>query len=176
MGSPSIPTGYHVDTHLDGGVATHLDGNLTTTLAGAVHTDLGGNLTTNSTAKVIGDPAQPVATLLIGDPAKPIATDSKVELLNLPRFTLQDIKDMMKVRVRIPNYSQVCFKLFGQEIFSVCVSGEGQVITEPYVPNSLERCENDCCEPDTRPFPGDENRGDNPPGAPTSSVPGSNPK
>jgi hypothetical protein len=173
MGSPSIPTGYHVDTHLDGGVATHLDGNLTTTLAGAVHTDLGGSLTTNSTAKVIGDPAQPLATLLIGDPARPIATDSKVEILNLPRFTLQDIKDMMKVRVRIPNYSQMCFKIFGQEIFSLCINGEGQVITEPYVPNALERCEGECCEPDTRPFPGDStDTNPNPtvPGAP-SSVP-----
>jgi hypothetical protein len=164
MGSPSIPQNYDVTTHIDGGVAvaTHLDGNLTTNtnLAGTVNTNLGGTLTTNSTAKLIGDPAQPLATLLIGDPNRPIATDSKVELLNLPKFTLQDIKDMMKVRVRIPNYSQVCFKIFGQEIFSVCVNGEGQVITEPYVPNAMERCEVECCEPDTRPFPGNANRPD----------------
>ena|ERR1700720_975713 len=145
MGSPSIPDDYKIHFPDGIGVTTHLDGNLNTTL--------GGNLTTNSTAKVIGDPSQPLATLLIGDPARPIATDSKLEILNLPRFTLQDIKDMMKVRVRIPNYSQICFKLFGREMFSICVNGEGQVITEPYVPNAAERCETECCEPDTRPFP-----------------------
>ena len=66
---------------------------------------------------------------------------------------IQDIKDMMKVRVRIPNYSQVCFKVMGLELFSICVNGEGQVITEPYIPTAAERCETDCCEPDTRPFP-----------------------
>jgi hypothetical protein len=90
-----------------------------------------------------------------------VSTDSKVEILNLPRFTLQDIKDMMKVRVRIPNYSQVCFKLLGQEFFTICMNGESQVITEPYVPNALERCEIECCEPDTRPFPENKDRNPN---------------
>ncbi len=145
MGSPTIPQDYNINTNLSGGVATHVDGNITTNLT--------GGLTTDSTAKIIGDKQQPVATLLIGDPKQPVATDSKVEILNLPRFTLQDIKDMLKVRVRIPNYSQVCFKLFGQEFFTICLNGESQVITEPYIPNALERCEIDCCEPDTRPFP-----------------------
>jgi hypothetical protein len=145
MGSPSIPTSYDIHLHDGISVATQLDGNLTT--------NLGGTLTTNSTAKLIGDPNQPLATLLIGDPDRPIATDSKLEILNLPRFTLQDIKDMMKIRMRIPNYSQVCFKILGQEIFSICLNGEGQVITEPYIPNAAERCETECCEPDTRPFP-----------------------
>jgi len=77
--------------------------------------------------------------------------------LNLPKFTLQDIKDMMKVRVHVPNYSNVCFKIFGVEMFSVCMSGEAQIITEPYVPNAAENCETDCCEPDTRPFPESNN-------------------
>lgn len=128
-----------LDTHLNGDLKTHID----------------GAISTNTTAKLTGDPNEPIATLLIGDPAKPIATDSKIEILNLPKFTLQDIKDMMKVRMRIPNYSQVCFKILGQEIFSICMNGEGQVITEPYVPNAMERCEVECCEPDTRPFPED---------------------
>lgn len=151
MGSPTIPTNYDIHLHDGISVDSHLDGNITTNLGGTL--TLAGTVATNNTAKLTGDPAQPIATLLIGDPAKPVATDSKIELLNLPKFTLQDIKDMMKVRVRIPNYSQVCFKLFGQEIFSICINGEGQVITEPYVPNAAERCEVECCEPDTRPFP-----------------------
>lgn len=108
-----------------------------------VNTKFDGSITTNNVLQ------------LTGDPSKPVATDSKMEILNLPRFTLQDIKDMMKVRMRIPNYSNICFKMFGIEMFSLCMSGEGQVITEPYIPNAAERCEtNDCCEPDTRPFPG----------------------
>jgi hypothetical protein len=151
MGSPTIPTNYDIHLHDGIAVATHLDGSLTTNLGGTL--TLGGIVATNNTASLTGDPAKPIATLLIGDPTRPVATDSKLEILNLPRFTLQDIKDMMKVRVRIPNYSQVCFKLLGQEIFSICINGESQVITEPYVPNAAERCETACCEPDTRPFP-----------------------
>lgn len=151
MGSPTIPQDYRFTFPEGVPVDTHLDGTLTTNLGGTL--TLAGGITTTNSAKLTGDPAQPIATLLIGDPNKPVSTDSKVEILNLPRFTLQDIKDMMKVRVRIPNYSQVCFKMFGQEIFSICVNGEGQVITEPYIPNAAERCETECCEPDTRPFP-----------------------
>lgn len=150
MGSPTIPDHYTIDTNLKGDIATHIDGNL--------NSKVDATLNSNSNAKIIGDPKQPIATLLIGDPTQPIATDSKVMLQNLPVFTLQDIKDMMKVRVRIPNYSQVCFKLLGQEFFTICMNGESQVITEPYVPNALERCEVECCEPDTRPFPEDKNR------------------
>lgn len=161
MGSPSIPKDYNLDLSVSGGVATHVDGNLNSAVDAKVDTTLGGTLTTNSSAKIIGDAKQPIATLLIGDPNQPVSTDSKVEILNLPRFTLQDIKDMMKVRVRIPNYSQVCFKLLGQEFFTICMNGESQVITEPYVPNALERCEIECCEPDTRPFPENNDRNAN---------------
>ena len=66
------------------GLDTHLNGDLNTHIDGAINT--------NTTAKLTGDPNEPIATLLIGDPAKPIATDSKIEILNLPRFTLQDIR------------------------------------------------------------------------------------
>ncbi|AEE52761.1 hypothetical protein [Haliscomenobacter hydrossis] len=129
------------------------------------------------TTKVIGDKNQPVASLILGDPNQPITTTiqgneakpitttiqgnkdkpivSQVELLNLPNFSKQDLKDLLtpEIRVRIPNYNQVSFKLLGIEVFNICTSGESQVITEPYVPNAYERCEISCCEPDTRPFP-----------------------
>lgn len=152
MSVPSIPTTYthklrpettfDVDSTIDGGLDTNFSGSFGAVHSGSLETKLSGSLDTNNVLK------------LKGDPKEPVSTDSKVEILNLPRFTLQDIKDMMKVRVRIPNYSNVCFKVFGIEMFSVCVSGEGQVITEPYIPNAAERCEaDDCCEPDTRPFP-----------------------
>jgi hypothetical protein len=152
MGSPTIPKTYthhlrpdktfDVDSNLTGGfTATHA-GLIGTQLSGSVENKLSGKLETDNVLK------------LKGDPNEPVSTDSKVEVLNLPRFTLQDIKDMMKNRVRIPNYSNVCFKMLGIEVFSICLSGEGQIITEPYVPNAAEKCEEDpCCEPDTRPFP-----------------------
>ncbi|MEM7551586.1 MAG: hypothetical protein AAF363_18020 [Bacteroidota bacterium] len=153
MSTPKIPTTYthhlrpdkpwDLETELSGGMDARHSGKIATELSGSVENKISGNLNTNNTLK------------LTGDSKEPVATDSKVEILNLPRFTLQDIKDMMKNRVRIPNYSNVCFKMLGVEFFSICVSGEGQIITEPYVPNAAERCEEDpCCEPDVRPFPG----------------------
>lgn len=128
---------------------------------------------------VTGDPNKPVASLLTGDPAKPITTTlqgnsqspiaSTVDVLNLPHLSKQDIKDLLtpEIRMRIPNYNQICFKLFGVEIFNICLSGESQVITEPYKPNAYERCEVICCEPDTREFPGRPNN----PNAGTGLVP-----
>src|SRR5690349_17917451 len=107
MSAPSIPTSYthhlrpdktfDVDTTLDGGVETKMSGGFDAKHSGSLETKVSGKLETDNKMK------------LTGDAKEPIATDSKIELLNLPRFTLQDIKDMMKVRVRIPNYQQVCF-------------------------------------------------------------------
>jgi hypothetical protein len=137
-----------------------------------MHLNLGGSITIDTTpiettTKLTGDVNQPIATLITGDankpitvttnlqgnPDKPIATS--IEMLNFPRFTLADIKDLAtpKIRIRLPNYTQLCFKLLGTEIFSICMAGEAQTITEPYIPNAHERCEDLCCEPDTRPFP-----------------------
>lgn len=151
MSTPKIPTTYthklkpentfDVDSMIDGGLDTRMSGGFNANHSGELETKVSGSLKTDNVLK------------LTGDPKEPVSTDSKLEILNLPRFTLQDIKDMMKTRVRIPNYSNVCFKMMGVEFFSVCMSGEGQVITEPYVPNAAERCEDDCCQPDTRPFP-----------------------
>ena len=132
---------FDIDSTIDGGLDTRMSGGFNAVHSGSLNTIMSGKLETENVLTLKGDASQPVAT------------DSKIEILNLPRFTLQDIKDMMKVRVHVPNYSNVCFKVLGVELFSVCVSGEAQVITEPYVPNSKERCETDCCEPDTRPFP-----------------------
>lgn len=148
---PSIPTDFthhllpektfDVDTTLDGTLNSNLEGGFDARHSGSLQTIVSGKLETEN-----------VLTLK-GDAKEPVVTDSKIELVNLPRFTLQDIKDMMKVRVHIPNYSNLCFKVFGVEMFSMCMNGEAQVITEPYVPNATERCETGCCEPDTRPFP-----------------------
>ena len=95
-------------------------------------TKLIGDINQPIATRITGDPANPVATLITGDtnkpvtvtanlqgnPEKPIATS--VEMLNFPRFSLADIKDLAipKLRIRIPNYTQLCFKLLGTEIFS----------------------------------------------------------
>lgn len=157
MSTPSIPKSYthHLrpdktfEVELDGGLDTRMSGSFGAQHSGSINTIMSGSLTTDNKLK------------LTGDAKEPVATDSKIEILNLPRFTLKDIKDMQKVRVHIPNYTNICFKLFGVEMFSVCMNGEAQVITEPYVPNASERCEDNCCEPDTRPFPERDNPNDN---------------
>ena len=152
MSMPKIPTDYShhlypektfdIESNLSGGFDANHSGKIETALSGSVENKISGNLNTNNTLK------------LTGDAKEPVSTDSKIEIMNLPRFTLQDIKGMMKNRVRIPNYTTVGLKFLGIEFFSICVSGEGQIITEPYVPNSAELCEDDpCCAPDTRPFP-----------------------
>ena len=147
---------------------------VTSTVIGDPNKPVGARITGDTAhpiaTLVTGDPAKPVSALLTGDENKPITStlqgnpakpiSSAVDLLNLPKFTLADIKDLQtpKIRVRLPNYQQYCFKLFGTEIWSLCIGGEGQAITEPYVPNSHERCEDECCEPDTRPFPEQQKR------------------
>ncbi|MGG9960485.1 hypothetical protein [Ferruginibacter sp. SUN106] len=132
---------FNINPDISGELGSKLSGGIDAKHSGSLETKVSGLLTTDSVLK------------LKGDAKEPVATDSKIEILNLPRFTLQDIKDMQKVRVRIPNYSNICFKAFGIEMFNICLSGESQVITEPYIPTAAERCETDCCEPDTRPFP-----------------------
>jgi hypothetical protein len=109
-------------------------------------------------SQITGDKLKPVAVQLTGDPEQPVA--STVELLNIPRLTLSDIKDIMtpKIRMHIPNYQQMSFKLLGVELFTWCMSGESEVITQPYVPNRFEECKIVCPDADMRPFPDDTPR------------------
>src|SRR5690606_31568307 len=110
MPSPSIPRDYthHLspektfDVDLEGGLDTRMSGAFGAQHSGSLNTIMSGNLSTDN--KVATDNK----VKLSGDAKEPVATDSKVEILNLPRFTLQDIKDMQKVRVHIPNYSNIC--------------------------------------------------------------------
>lgn len=146
-------------------VALHLTGDENEPVTALLKGDPNQPITTTSTLQ--GNPNQPITTTstLQGDPTKPITSTiqgnrnepiaAELNLTNLPKLSKQDIKDLLtpEVRVRIPNYQQVCFNLMGMELFSICTSGESQVITEPYEPNAYERCEEPCCEPDTRPFP-----------------------
>lgn len=130
-------------------VAVHMTGDASQPVAAMIQGDPNKPVTTT----IQGNKDKPVTTTIQGNRNEPVATE--IELLNLPRLSKQDIKDLLtpEIRMRMPNYNQLCFKLLGVELFSICTSGESQVITEPYVPNAYERCELPCCEPDTRPFP-----------------------
>ena len=48
------------------------------------------------------------------------------------------IKEVPSLRVHFPAHYKVCLALLGIELASVQLCGEGQVITEPYVPNPCE--------------------------------------
>ena len=118
-----------------------------------VKSEVTGDKNNPVSLRMTGDDSEPITTTIQGNRNQPVATE--IELLNIPRLSKQDLKDLLtpEIRVRIPNYNQVCFNWLGIELFSICTSGESQIITEPYVPNAYERCELPCCEADTRPFP-----------------------
>ncbi|HEY5724157.1 MAG TPA: hypothetical protein VIT45_17745 [Allosphingosinicella sp.] len=48
------------------------------------------------------------------------------------------IKEIPSVRVHLPMDYKVCLALFGAELASIRLCGQGQVITEPYVANPCE--------------------------------------
>src|SRR6201995_53227 len=88
---------FDVDSTIDGGLDTRMSGGFNAVHSGSLNTILSGKLDTENVLTLKGDANQPVAT------------DSKIELLNLPRFTLQDIKDMINVGVHVAHYSNVFF-------------------------------------------------------------------
>jgi hypothetical protein len=162
----TLKDGDFLDVRLSGAaapIATRISGDKDNPIATLVLGDPNKPLTTLLTGDKLkpiatlltGDPKQPISTLLTGDPKQPIATT--FELLNIPRLSLADIKELMtpRLRVRMPNYEQICVKLLGFEVFSVCLSGEFQTITEGYQPNRFERCDLGCPDLDERPFPTD---------------------
>jgi hypothetical protein len=103
---------------------------------------------------VLGNRDQPLSLemAITGDKEKPIS--ASIELLNLPRFKLEDIQKLLTMQVSLPGHRRICFKVLGVEFFSVCYGGEGKVITEPYEPH--DRCSEPLCQVDTRPFPEEE--------------------
>jgi hypothetical protein len=152
----SIPDKYTITLKDADFLDVRMSGNASQPIALApMSAELTGDPDAPIATLLTGDKDKPITTLLTGDPDQPIATT--FELLNIPRLSLADIKDLLtpKLRIEMPNYEQLCFKLFGVEIFSFCLSGEFQTITQGYQPNRFERCEIECPDLDTRPFPSD---------------------
>jgi hypothetical protein len=102
---------------------------------------------------VLGDQRQPISANITGDKDRPISL--AMEMTNLPRFSVNDIKEMMKPKIKIslPGHRQLCFKVLGQELFSVCYGGEGQLKIQPLDPEDDIDCQTPICDLDTRPFP-----------------------
>jgi hypothetical protein len=148
-GDINKPVASHITGDKNKPVGSHITGDtgkpIGSNLTGDVNKPIGSHLT--------GDVNKPIATQITGDPAKPVA--STVDLLNIPHLTLNDIKDIVtpKFRMHIPNYQQMSFKLLGVELFTWCMSGESQIISQPFAPNRFEECKIECPDEDLRPFP-----------------------
>jgi hypothetical protein len=74
------------------------------------------------------------------DPVQSTVKFEPVTLTINPIETSLSIKEIPSVRTHLPANYCVALSLFGVEIASVQLCGEGQIITEPYQPNPCEVC------------------------------------
>ena len=96
---------------------------------------------------------RPVSALSawIPDTDRTVATTSDIDIKNLPHLTKEDMKDLLtpEIRVRIPNYNQLCFSFLGAEFFKVCLTTlsrtvrTGEVVLIPFY------LKNPCSQPKT---------------------------
>jgi hypothetical protein len=103
----------------------------------------------------------PLAVSVTGERERPVSVSAQMELVNLPRFTYDQllglIRTMMTPRIRMQFPQNTTFgvsvfplTLFGVDALTFRVCGESQVIVGEYVPNRYERCAEDClpeCDP-----------------------------
>jgi hypothetical protein len=128
-------------------------------LKGDPNAPISAQLTGNENAPITLklEPLELTATLK-GDPQAPISTFSQFELLNFPRFTFEQILELIEtlktpnLRVQFPidiNFAFSIFPLtlFGIDLMNFKICGESQIILHDYIPNAFEKCEVDC-EPD----------------------------
>ncbi len=79
--------------------------------------------------------------VLIG--VDPLQSTVKLDPITLTIHPVQlgvSIKEVPSVRTHLPANYCIALSLFGMEIASVQLCGEGQIITEPYKPNPCEVC------------------------------------
>jgi hypothetical protein len=68
-----------------------------------------------------------------------LGMDIKVDPLEIKPLDMSfEIKPLPPMRVWLPMDYKICLALFGAELASVRLCGQGQVITEPYVANPCE--------------------------------------
>jgi hypothetical protein len=88
------------------------------------------------TTLVEGDPNKPVTTLILGDPNKPITLSIK----DIPPIQLSTDVGIKPTRIHNPLHFTFCISLFGFEVATFAICGEGMTIIEPYHPHKTEAC------------------------------------
>lgn len=88
------------------------------------------------TTLIEGDPNRPVTTLMLGDPNKPITLSIK----DIPQIQLSAEMSIKPTRIHNPLHLTFCISLFGLEIVTFAICGEGMTIIEPYRPYATEVC------------------------------------
>lgn len=156
-GDPAAPISVQVSANaqLTGDENAPISALLTGDPNAPISAQLTGNENAPITLKL--EPLELTATLR-GDPQAPISTFSQFELLNFPRFTFDQIIELIEtlktpnLRIQFPvdiNFAFSIFPLtlFGIDLMNFKICGEPQIILHKYIPNAFERCEVDC-EPD----------------------------
>lgn len=154
-GDPNAPIGAQLTGNENAPISALLKGDPNAPISA----QLTGNENAPVTLKL--EPVELTATLK-GDPNAPISTFSQFELLNFPRFTFDQVIELVEtlktpnLRIQLPlniNFAFSVFPLtlFGIDAMNFKICGEPQIILHQYVPNALERCEVDCESEDCHP-------------------------
>ena len=61
-----------------------------------------------------------------------------VAITDLPKIRLEF--GFKPTRVHLPTHYQMCFSVFGKEVFKFALCGETMVAIEPYLPHQTEKC------------------------------------
>ncbi len=88
------------------------------------------------TTLILGDPIKPLTTLIEGDPSKPITLSIK----EIPQIQLSAEFGIKPTRIHNPLHYTFCISLFGFEIVTFAICGEGMTIIEPYHQHKTEAC------------------------------------
>lgn len=75
-------------------------------------------------------------------PATPLKVDAGLDNIRIKELPKIEVEAGLKpTRVHLPVNYHVCFSIFGLNVASVSLCGEGMAITEPYVPHESEKCD-----------------------------------
>ena len=128
-------------------VDSNLSGSVSSVVSGAIATTVGGGFGAVGPVTIAGIPSNytfnvhELPKISIGvDPLQSTVTLNPVTLTVNPVQASLSIKELPSVRTHLPANYCLALSLFGVEIASIQLCGEGQIITEPYKPNPCEVC------------------------------------
>jgi hypothetical protein len=149
---------------INANIGAQLTGNENAPISALLKGDPNAPIGIDFDAQLTGNEAEPITlklepfeltAILKGDRNAPISTFSQFELLNLPRFTFDQIVELVEtlktpnLRIQFPIDLNFAFSIFPLTLFGVDavnfkICGEPQIILHEYIPNAFERCEVDC--------------------------------